>query len=154
MKMQRLAPVLMILVAATACGGDDPQAGGGDADSTGGASASPVASKEAFCEIYSGAGGDGEESSPDDSAEESAEAVKRIYDRDAEKLIAVGAPADIPDDARAGYETLLEVVDRLEVDALTKSIEAEDVDYLATAADETELAEIGTFDSWASDYCG
>ena len=37
---------------------------------------------------------------------------------------------------------------------MTKSIEAEDVDYLATAADETELDEIGAFDTCASDYCG
>lgn len=80
-----LAGLALVLGGATACGSDEPSAAPDDA------------SQEDFCQVYSEI-----EADEGDDLDSAKEAV--------EQLVEVGTPDDIPDDARAGFETLGELV--------------------------------------------
>jgi hypothetical protein len=77
-KALRAASLLLVAGIATACGGDD------------GAGAPEAASVEEFCKAWS-------DVAPHSKEEEFAEAVKPV-----------GTPEDIPDDARKGFELLID----------------------------------------------
>ncbi|NYD57114.1 hypothetical protein BKA08_001352 [Nocardioides marinisabuli] len=80
-----VAGLALVLGGAAACGSDEPSAAPEDA------------SQEDFCQVYADIESDGGEDL--DSVKEAVE-----------QLIEVGTPDDIPDEARAGFETLGELV--------------------------------------------
>ncbi len=121
-----VAALALVLGGATACGSDEPSAAPDDA------------SAEDFCGVYA----DIEDSGGDDL-----EAAQDAVDR----LVEVGTPEDIPDDARAGFETLGELVrqadDQDDLETLGEDLgEQVQSDFLAfigyvtqTCADELDL---------------
>lgn len=84
-----VAGLALVLGGTVACGGDEPP--------TEPSAAPQDASPEDFCRVYA----DIEDSGGDDL-----DAAKDAVDR----LVEVGTPEDIPDDARSGFETLGELV--------------------------------------------
>ncbi len=80
-----LAGLVLVLGGAAGCGGDEPS------------SAPDDASQEDFCRVYAGI-----EADEGDDLESARDAVER--------LLEVGTPEDMPDDARSGFETLGELV--------------------------------------------
>lgn len=120
-----LAGLALVLGGATACGSDEPSAAPEDA------------STEDFCQVYAGIESGG------DDLDDAKDAV--------EQLVEVGTPADIPDDARSGFETLGELVqeasDEADLETLGEDLGQEvQADFLAfigyvtqTCADELDL---------------
>ncbi|MDT0202327.1 hypothetical protein [Nocardioides sp. AE5] len=101
----------------TACGGGS----GSDAPTN--------ASKEDFCEAYKAV----------NEAEEFDDGRDAVDD-----LKDVGTPEDIPDDARNGFEVLIDAVSDLK----DEDDEIDDSDYT-----DEEQENVGAFLSWVSTYC-
>lgn len=84
-----VAGLALVLGGAVACGSDEPSAAPEDA------------SQEDFCQVYADI-----ESGSASGGGDDLDSVKEAVDR----LVEVGTPDDIPDEARAGFETLGELV--------------------------------------------
>ena len=133
--------VLLIGAAASACGGG---AGGG---------APTDASEKEFCQTQSSLL---EDLLPEDMAnpelpsdEQMAEAVKDW----GSKLEEVGTPEDIPDDARKGFEAVVEQAD--EIDASDFSIEKlEELEAGGKDASAEAKKQAAAFEKYLTDTCG
>lgn len=121
----------LLLVGAflTACGGG----GGAPAD----------ASEEEFCTAYNKLYDNlGDIASGDDKA--AIEGMKEWGDGMAE----VGTPEDIPDDARNGFELLLEALDDVDPDA-----SAEDLQQIEDDFSDDEQKDMDAFSTYAGETC-
>jgi hypothetical protein len=115
-------------------------------------------------------GGDDASDAPDDATtEEFCDAVEEMYGvlfvfalqesdapwetgRAVEVLTETGTPEDIPGDARAGFEQLVEALER--VDGMTTA-EIEELDEFDTDGDpENDSPESDAFEEYTNDTCG
>jgi hypothetical protein len=134
------APALLAL-SLTACGGG----GGGAPDD---------ASKDEFCSSYLSIGTEtGGDIDPDASPEDQAKAYKDSLKKVTDKLTDVGTPQDIPDDARDGFEVMVNAVDDLDEGDIQKAIEDEDFSSLESGVSDEEEKKAKAFSDWAGDYC-
>lgn len=117
MKKPALLAASLVLVAGTAsgCGGGPPT----------------DASTEDFCGAYTDAQNMEalEELDPEAPPEDQAKIVVDALKEQAEKLEEVGTPEDIPDDAREGFEIVLEEVGNLDEDEVAEAIKNEDDEF-------------------------
>lgn len=111
-----------LAVVLAGCGG-----GGG-----GGGSAPDNASTEDFCEAYTSMLGSMMSVEPD-----SAEAVSVVKEW-GEKLEEVGTPEDIPDEAREGFEVIVESLSELDADATEEQLDELGGDLSAEEEQATE----------------
>lgn len=130
----RLTAVSLVLVASSvaACGGG----GGGGAPS--------AASEEEFCDTFNSLFTDMSSM----SQSEQDEVVQKIKDW-GEEMEEVGTPEDIPDDARDGFETSIELIGELDEDATT-----EDFEKLGDDLSKDEEDAVDAFDTYTTDTCG
>lgn len=140
-RVAALAAPAVLLVSLTACGGDD------------GSDAPESASKEDFCEAYD-AEPDLEGIDPSASPEEQADAIVTAIQDATDRLAEVGTPEDIPDDAREGFEVVIEVANNLDKDEAQKAIEEQDSEYFDNLVSGDDKEKSDALDEWASDYCG
>lgn len=129
MKHALLAASLVLVAGTTAgCGGGPPT----------------DASKEDFCQVfedfYETASGFDEESSDEDLVK----ALKKV----GEQLEEVGTPEDIPEDARRGFETTIEMINEVEDDATEEELEKIE-DQLSDA----EQKDSDAFDDYLAKTC-
>ncbi|WP_137293076.1 hypothetical protein [Nocardioides dongxiaopingii] len=129
------APVLLAL-SLTACGG--------------GSDAPTDASKDDFCGVINAE--PGSDVDPEASPEDQAEAVTDQFKQLSEDLEETGTPEDIPDDAREGFEVIVEEFKDLDSDDVQKALEG-DADDIAKVS-EDDKKKVDKFDEWSSDYCG
>lgn len=99
-----LAALALLVGSVTACGGDSGEAAG---------SAPDDASKKDFCEAYAG---QMKAMARMDPSKDAGEAVERMRAW-AEDMSDVGTPADMPADARRGFETIVAEVASLDAGA-------------------------------------
>ncbi len=136
-KLRRLAAggVLVLVSVLTACSDDG---GGQDA-----ADAPDDASMEDFCEAFNGLVEDVlAEASTDPSA-----MVRAVKDWAAD-IAEVGTPADMPDDARHGFELFVEHAADLDDDA-----GLEDLQNLGSELSEEDQADGEAFTEWTQENC-
>lgn len=140
-RLAALAVPAVLLLSLTACGGDDAD------------DAPESASKEEFCEAYNAEPADDDfdpEASPEDQAKAIIDALKEATD----KLADVGTPEDIPDDAREGFEVVINAVDGLDEEEVAKAIEEEDEEYFDSIVSGDDKEKGDAFEEWATGYCG
>jgi hypothetical protein len=77
-----------------------------------------------------------------------AEIIAKIKDWGA-TMQETGTPSDMPDDARAGFETTLAFIDGLDDDATAEDFEKMDSDLT-----EEETQQVGEFDTYTTETCG
>jgi hypothetical protein len=77
-----------------------------------------------------------------------AEIIAKIKDWGA-TMQETGTPSDMPDDARAGFETTLSLIDGLEDDASAEDFEKMDADL-----SEEETRQVDEFDTYTTETCG
>ncbi|PVG82288.1 hypothetical protein DDE18_12385 [Nocardioides gansuensis] len=122
------ATLVLVGGAAVGCGGGAPT----------------DATDEAFCDAYSSLFADAAELGDADDAT----IIKRVKEWGAE-MEKAGTPADIPDDARAGFEKTVEEIDDLDADASQEDFEKLEEDY----SDE-EKRQAEAFAKYTTDTCG
>ncbi|MEN8706207.1 MAG: hypothetical protein ABF306_08735 [Nocardioides marinisabuli] len=115
-----IAGLALVLGGAAACGSDDPAAAPEDA------------SQEDFCQVYADISAD-----EDDDLDAIKDAVER--------LVEVGTPEDIPDEARGGLETLAEMVQSADGD--------EELERLAEEAGQEAQGDILAFIAYGAEVC-
>ncbi|MEO9322427.1 hypothetical protein ABFT23_03000 [Nocardioides sp. C4-1] len=140
-RLAALAAPAVLLASLTACGGDD------------GSDAPDGASKEDFCEAYQ-AEPALDDIDPDASPREQAEAIVGAVQEATDRLAEVGTPDDIPDDAREGFETIIDVANDLDVDEAEQAIEEQDSEYFDNLVTGDDRDKSDAFDEWGDDYCG
>ena len=133
MKSALLAASL-VLVGGTALG-----CGGG-----GGGGAPTDASEEDYCASYQSLFDD--MSTMADATDE--EIIAQIKDW-ATTMEETGTPEDMPEDARAGFETTMTLINDLDDDAKQEDFEKIDEDLT-----EDETAQVDEFDTYTTDTCG
>ncbi|GCD90081.1 hypothetical protein [Nocardioides sp. LS1] len=129
------ASALVLAGSLTACGG-----GGGDKASDAPASAS----KDEFCTAYNSLFDAFKDNT---SAPSDSETVKAIKDW-AAKMKETGTPQDIPDDARRGFEAIIDTVAKIKDDATQDEIKA-----LTGALNSSDQKDTEAFGTWATDLC-
>lgn len=93
-----LAAAVLLALSLTACGGD-----GDDGSANDDEGAPTEASEDEFCEVFREAESAGEDLEDDDF-----DGQADLLNEYADKLDEIGTPEDIPDDARHGFEVLVE----------------------------------------------
>ena len=127
-----VASLVLVGGSAVACGG-------------GGASGAPTdASEKDFCEGYQSLFSD--MSGMTEASDK--EIIAKIKDW-AATMEKTGTPEDISDDARAGFETTLSLIDDLDDDA--KQADFEKID---DGLSEAETKQVDEFDTYTTDTCG
>jgi hypothetical protein len=129
--MKRALLVGLVLVAGllTGCGDDDSSTG---------------ASKKEFCGTFDDLVDDFQKLGAD---AEPAEAVKVLKEA-GDHLADVGTPSDMPDDARAGFEYVLDQIDKLDDDATRKEI-----DQLGADATDQQQADQKAYQDYLNATC-
>jgi hypothetical protein len=139
-RLSAIAAPLLLAASLTACGGDDSSGAPEDA------------SKEDFCKVYKD-DGDMESVGQEGTAKEKAKKIVDILKEATDRLADTGTPKDIPDDARDGFEVLVDTIGNLDDDKVAKAIEDNDTDFLEKAVDKDEEKKVEAFTKWANDYC-
>jgi hypothetical protein len=105
------------------------------------------ASVEDFCKAYNATSSSDEDASDSDKVDEAHE--------QAEKLIEVGTPEDISDDAREGFEILVDAVADIEEDDVDNinNAESEDAFRDAIGASEDDFEKVVAFLTYAGETC-
>ena len=119
MKKLSLLAVLVLLLGFLAGCGDDSSSGSDAGDSTNSASV------EDFCGVFLDMAKTAQEQGADASE---ADAVKLLKDL-ADKLDEVGTPEDMPEDASAGLQLLIDKIKDLPDDATSKDLEQVEKDF-------------------------
>ena len=133
MKSALLAASL-VLVSGTALGCSGGGGGGAPTD----------ASEEDYCASYQSLFDD--MSTMADATDE--EIIAQIKDR-ATTMEETGTPEDMPEDARAGFETTVSLINDLDDDAQQEDFEKIDEDLT-----DEETAQVDEFDTYTTDTCG
>lgn len=128
-----LTPVL------AACGDDDDPGAPGDA------------SRADFCAVWTQ--DDEPEPDPADSTRERAETIKNQLADGVADLERVGTPADIPADAREGFEVFVAGLGEVSVADIETSLDTGATDYYGGGIEGDDLDKAGVFTDWADDYC-
>lgn len=139
--MRRLAAAgCLMLVAALSLGACSDN-GDGDGSSSGEAE---VASTDDFCGAFNGLFDDvmAEAASGDPAA------MARALQDWADEIEAVGAPADMPDDARAGFALFVEQARGVDEDATLA-----DLERLGEGLSEADRADGEAFSAWTTQSC-
>jgi len=119
----------------SACGDDD-------------ASAAPEdASVEEFCDAYNAQSDLDEDASNDEKADEAHEMADKLKD--------VGTPKDIDDDAREGFEILIDAVGDMDADDIDKFSNASDEEEFrkAIGASKDDVEKVSAFLTYVSSAC-
>ena len=142
MKRALLVSLLLAAGVLTGCGGSDSDS---DSSSDSGSDASAAAaSTEDFCGGFQdlvaqfqqlGAGA------------KPAEAVK-VLKKAGDDLAAVGTPSDMPEEARAGFDFVLDEIEQLDDDATRKQIE-----QLGAAASKQEQTDMMAYTTYLQQTC-
>lgn len=128
----RIAALALLAGGLTACGGDDPSSAPADA------------SRKDFCEAYASQISALARSAREDGPDRAAEAM-RDWSRRAQEI---GTPVDMPDDARRGFETIVE-----EIDALGSGPTQRELDALGEDLGARAQREVAAFGEYAVSSC-
>jgi hypothetical protein len=143
MKRALLVSLLLAAGLLTGCGGGDSDSSDSDS-SSGGDASSAAASTEDFCGGFKdlvaqfqqlGAGA------------KPAEAVK-VLKKAGDDLADVGTPSDMPEEARAGFDFVLDEIDKLDDDASRKEIE-----QLGAAASKQQQTDMMAYTTYLQQTC-
>lgn len=129
------ASTLLLLAPLSACGGDD------DASS-----APESASTDDFCTAYNSLYESLMQASP--SAGEEQDAAVQALREWTERMRDTGTPEEMPDDARRGYELVLDTADDID-----ENSSMEDLESLGDDLTEEEQADAEAFSAWAQEEC-
>jgi len=118
----------------------------------GGSDAPTDASKEDFCDAYSGQLDAFSEIDPEASEGEQAKALVDGLKKWADDLEKVGTPDGLSDDEREGFEITIEELGDLDADDVEKAIKENDSDFAEVSKDDEEKA--NAFNDYATKECG
>ena len=110
------------------------------------------ASTEDFCEAYNSSAEIFADIDPEGDPSEQAGDATEAYKEYAEKLEEVGTPENISDDARDGFETLVDELGDLDEDDVEKFLE-DPSSEIAQVSEEDEK-KVDEFTEYASEECG
>lgn len=130
---------LLLLAPLAACGGGD---GGGDAGS-----APENASTDEFCTSYNSLYESLMSASPGEGGDQQGAAIQALRDW-TEKMRDTGTPDDMPEDARQGFELILDTASDIEADATM-----EDLQNLGDDLSDSEREQTEAFTTWAQEEC-
>jgi hypothetical protein len=128
-----VAGLALALSGLAGCGGDDSDGGG----------APTSASKDDFCATFESLEKDMQDLDPSDVDA----AIGAIRDA-GQKLEDTGTPEDIPDDARAGFDFIVETINGIDDDA-----SIEDLAKIGQDLSDSDEANSKAFDEYLSDTC-
>ncbi|WP_435741852.1 hypothetical protein [Nocardioides sp. SYSU DS0663] len=138
MKLRRAAvtSTLLLLAPLAACGGDEEAS-----------SAPEDASTEEFCEAYNSLYESLMSASPAEGEDPQEAAVAALQDW-VERMQEVGTPDELPDDARAGYELILDTASEID-----ENSSMEDLQGLGGDLSAEEQEQATAFTTWAQEEC-
>ncbi|MBZ5739328.1 hypothetical protein [Nocardioides mangrovi] len=134
------AGAVLALGGLTACGGSD----GGDGGGGSGSDAPADASKDDFCEAFSGLY---DAVLSQSTSGETSNAIKAFKDW-ANDMKDVGTPSDMPDDARQGFEVFIDAALKIDDDASVDDLQNFGDDLPQSDQDAGEA-----FGDWATQNC-
>jgi hypothetical protein len=133
-RLSAAAGLVLLAGLLAGCGGE-----GGD----GGEAAPDDATQEEFCEAYAGLFSSFGEMDPGDTS-----AGIRAFQDWSEEMRDVGTPEDIPEDARRGFEVMLDSIDDIDPDATE-----EELNQLGEDLSQGEQDSGTAFVTWATQEC-
>lgn len=128
---------LLLLAPLAACGGDEEQA----------TSAPEDASTEQFCTAYNSLYESLMSSEPGEGEDAQAAAVEALRTW-VERMEDVGTPEDMPEDARQGFELILDTAGEID-----ENSSMEDLQALGGDLTESEQQQATAFTTWAQEEC-
>jgi hypothetical protein len=130
---------VLLAFSLTACGDD-------------GSDAPDNASKEKFCDAYSGQLDAFSDIDPESSESEQAKALVDGLKKWADELEKVGTPDGISDEEREGFEITIKELGDLDADDVEKAIKDGDSDFAEVSKDDEKKA--NAFNDYATKECG
>ncbi|QZY29246.1 hypothetical protein [Nocardioides coralli] len=133
----RAAGLVLLAGLLTGCGGEGGQ------DGQGGQAAPDDATQEEFCDAYAGLFSNFGEMDPNDTS-----AGIRAFQDWAEEMEQVGTPEDIPEDARRGFEVMLDSIAEIDPEA-----SEEELNRLGEDLSPGDQESGNAFVTWATQEC-
>jgi hypothetical protein len=127
---------VLLALSLSACGGDAPT----------------DASTADFCDAWNGQQDAFSDIDPEGSPSEQAESLTDALKKWGEELEEVGTPEGIPDDARDGFQVIVDTVADLDADDVEKAIEEQDAEFLEPSEDDKKKTD--AFEQYAGEECG